>query len=264
MTKKIFKNILFLAMGIFTFYQISAFADEEVDDAVANSHPDLSANTLAGFYVDPFVGVSFAKVKNDEVVYYNHTTYDGFISKNLSTKPVFFGLSTGYGWQLAKLNNTVWQVGAGVYHDNNYQAEGTIAQSNNLNLENKSYSYRLQSSRAMLESKLLFANWLVFPYLSAGVGYTRNDMHSYSEQVLKDTPTLSAFGDKKTNHLAYQLGAGVGYQFTTNVSFNLGYQFVSLGKGEFDAKPDYKTGGHLTTDNIHTNDILLGLMFTFN
>lgn len=104
------------------------------------------------------------------------------------------------------------------------------------------------------------------PYLKAGLGVARNTSHAN----INITPTFAAFGlpanyrspypKGSDSSLAYAIGFGVGYDVAKDVTLDLGYQYISLGRA--------KTGVDMNGDVVSFNkpashEITVGLRYQF-
>jgi len=110
------------------------------------------------------------------------------------------------------------------------------------------------------------------PYLGLGLGMAFVDMKesgsaSRSESGVLESKSWS-MGKKSSTNFAWNLGAGVAYAFTDNVSLDLGYRFVGLGKGKtkkgsFIDDDDNVWRGQNKTSNLYMHQVALGLRFSF-
>ena len=90
------------------------------------------------------------------------------------------------------------------------------------------------------------------PYVGAGLGlaFLRS----------KGNWSDDSYGSKTKTNFAWNLGAGVAYDFTQNVALDLGYRFAGLGKA--------RTGTDIADDrarakNVYMHQFMLGLRFSF-
>lgn len=98
------------------------------------------------------------------------------------------------------------------------------------------------------------------PYVGAGLGYARVESKiSLQQQGVSEK--------SKDNNLAWQIGAGVSYAMTDNISFDAGYRYTDYGnvkdsykmdippfKGSFDAS---------SKSSITSHEFLLGARYAF-
>jgi opacity protein-like surface antigen len=75
---------------------------------------------------------------------------------------------------------------------------------------------------------------------------------------------------KSSTNFAWNLGAGVGYAFTDNISLDVGYRFTGVGEGETKNTDTSGTSHHpgktfekWKTDDLYIHQVMAGLRFTF-
>jgi len=71
------------------------------------------------------------------------------------------------------------------------------------------------------------------PYVGAGIGMGFIKTKAYSGSVYPENPADNEsmwFGSKNVTNFAWNIGAGLGYDITDNVTIDAGYRFVGLGK----------------------------------
>ncbi|WP_262296432.1 outer membrane protein [Microvirga sesbaniae] len=126
-------------------------------------------------------------------------------------------------------------------------------------------SGRFQSSTIMANGYLDFRPVMgVTPYVGAGIGVAHNVL---SDQVLTIDDPQTGVGDSQSIaggdnfSLAWALMAGVGYQLSSNVTFDLGYRYVSLG----DVKTrTFDNGAGLEMESIGAHEVRVGVRYTFD
>jgi len=90
------------------------------------------------------------------------------------------------------------------------------------------------------------------PYFGGGIGLARVE-----GKVKEDGESYS----KKANNLAWQLGAGVAYALTDNVSIDAGYRYTDMGDVE---KTISGPGGYIKAKfDVSAHEFLLGLRYKF-
>jgi opacity protein-like surface antigen len=104
------------------------------------------------------------------------------------------------------------------------------------------------------------------PYVKAGLGLA----HNRSEADINVTPTFAAFGlpanfrspypKGSDTSLAYAFGFGVGYDITQDVTLDLGYQYINLGR----AKTGVDMNGDVFSfDKPASHEVTVGLRYQF-
>lgn len=89
------------------------------------------------------------------------------------------------------------------------------------------------------------------PYIGAGAGLAFN----YVEYTVHNN-TTGAHGSASDNftNFAWNVGAGVAYNFNENFAVDLGYRFMMMGYNEVDSS---------ISNQPYNNEFMLGLRFTF-
>ena len=112
-----------------------------------------------------------------------------------------------------------------------------------------------------------FRNSTAFtPYLGAGLGLAflrakgQQDWWNYYDGVLDESGTFK-LGAKTSTNFAWNIGAGLAYDFTDYFSLDLNYRFAGLGKAK---TADVEGGGwRIKADNVYMHQVLLAFRFTF-
>lgn len=121
------------------------------------------------------------------------------------------------------------------------------------------------------------------PFLGAGVGFASHTVGGFSDNGIvrgqfyqgatgdvigSTTATLGTSGSKTKTNFAWALMAGVGYQVTSNVTLEVGYRYLNMGKMEsgrienaFVAGETYRP---LKAQTIDSHDIRLGMRWALN
>ena len=90
------------------------------------------------------------------------------------------------------------------------------------------------------------------PYIGAGAGLAFN----YVEYTVHGGGDGVSVSDNFTN-FAWNVGAGVAYNFNENFAVDLGYRFMMMGYNEI------SKGGDTISNQPYNNEFMLGLRFTF-
>ena len=90
------------------------------------------------------------------------------------------------------------------------------------------------------------------PYIGAGAGLAFN----YVEYTVHSDRGNASASDNFTN-FAWNVGAGVAYNFNENFAVDLGYRFMMMGYNEV------SIGGSNISNQPYNNEFMLGLRFTF-
>ena len=120
----------------------------------------------------------------------------------------------------------------------------------------------------LLNGYVDLGTWSGFtPFVGAGVGTSRNTIHSFQDV---NTPNQGvAFGDAASKwNFAWALHAGVGYKVTKNVAIEFAYRYVDLGDAESGDLYTY-LGGNLVNNpmvfkHLTSHDLKLGVRVNFD
>ena len=99
------------------------------------------------------------------------------------------------------------------------------------------------------------------PYVGAGIGYAK----------VKTKASLPEFGISEKsddNNLAWQVGAGVSYAMTENISFDVGYRYTDYGSVKDSFEKDNVQGFRATFNanskyDVTSHEFLLGARYAF-
>lgn len=176
------------------------------------------------------------------------------INPYVSAKMKYVDMSADYdepGYSLSADDSVLGgAVAFGVEHKTSAGTVRTEVEYNrNQDMEKKLFS---GLAKAEVESQSLMFNTYYdidtnskfTPYVGAGVGYA------------KIKGKLSAFGmsdDMSDTNFAWQVGAGVGYELTENVTMDAGYRYADYGDfSEYDSKLD-----------VSAHEFYVGARYTF-
>ena len=129
----------------------------------------------------------------------------------------------------------------------------------------------LITDRASFQSSTLMVNgYLDFrpimgltPYVGAGIGMAHNVLSRHvltTTDIATGAEVAERFAGGDDFNLAWALMAGVGYQFSSNFTLDLGYRYVSLG----DVKTrSYADGTGVDVGSIGAHEVRLGVRYDF-
>lgn len=104
----------------------------------------------------------------------------------------------------------------------------------------------------------------LFIYGTAGLGLSTIEREfKVSNNFISQ---LNSKNSKDDTNFTYQVGAGVGYHFTDNLSLDLGYRFTYLGKVDIDVTTVYADGNYSVEkqeDALYAHTVSLGLAYKF-
>jgi len=104
------------------------------------------------------------------------------------------------------------------------------------------------------------------PYIGGGLGMAfintkfKDSGYDYADP---DDAWNESTGSKNVTNFAWNVGAGLGYDFTENWTLDVGYRFVGLGsvKTKTYSDDDYKMYGK--TSNLYQHQFAVGVRYTF-
>lgn len=119
----------------------------------------------------------------------------------------------------------------------------------------------------LLNGYVDLGTWYNFtPFVGAGVGFTRNTITNFGDVNLAVGGDSHSSDASKWN-FAWALHAGVAYKLTRNVTIELSYRYIDLGKATTGTMVDYTGSGTDTPfefRHLTSNDVRLGLRFNLD
>jgi opacity protein-like surface antigen len=124
-----------------------------------------------------------------------------------------------------------------------YRLEGEVAYQKN-DIDNWGSDVSVLSVMANGYLDFQISNSKITPFVSAGISYAKVDVEYLGDD-----------GDDSV--LAFQLGAGIGFQISPTVTLDAKYRYFSTGS------PEFEVGGNTLEMDIDSHNILLGLRVKF-
>ena len=104
------------------------------------------------------------------------------------------------------------------------------------------------------------------PYISGGIGLSRMETDNSKITNAAGTINLSEVGETKDN-LGWALGLGAAIKMEENVSLDMGYRFLGMGKaalnGVFSGTPAQASNSGGRVDNFFAHELYLGFRIGF-
>ena len=104
------------------------------------------------------------------------------------------------------------------------------------------------------------------PYISGGIGLSRMETDDTKATNAALGVNLSEGGETKDN-LGWALGLGAAIKMEENVSLDIGYRFLGMGKAEqngvFSGTPAQASNSGTRVDNLFAHELYLGLRLGF-
>jgi opacity protein-like surface antigen len=229
----------------------------------------------SGLYLRGDIGIgiqNIGKYSQDDVASVN-----GTFNTPIHNNPVFVSAGIGYrfnNWLRFDLTGEYrGKSGIGVNDSLTFQGFTQINQTNTYRGDLSSF---VGMANAYVDLGTFCALGCLTPYLGAGVGLARNEVSGVIDQGVQNFPLLGggssptfgyAANNSKTN-VAYALMAGVGYEINKNLTLELGYRYINLGKAESgliqNAFLAGQTSRPLKLRDIDSHDIKIGMRWNLN
>lgn len=132
---------------------------------------------------------------------------------------------------------------------------------------NYQYTWKVSADVLLVVAKLNLIEYEQFsPFIQVGLGGSLNNASQYSETAYQNVTARvnPAFADYTVGAFAYDLGAGIDWQFHPHFSLSLLYQFQNLGSIQSGQGASTWQGDNLRSDTYQTNLALLKLDYHFS
>lgn len=164
-------------------------------------------------------------------------------------------VTKNHGIAFGEQDDETWFVEAGVGCQVTpyFRADLTVGYRDDIQLETKfnDLDAQLESYTAMVNGYWDIVNVNGFtPYVGAGIGVAYNNLHDINLPVNQSSNGRADF--------AYQLMAGVSYDFSPNLTVDAGYRYIDLGKAKAKGPDPIKV------TNLESHDFRIGLRYNFN
>lgn len=159
---------------------------------------------------------------------------DQYIRDSTQTEPLV-SLLAGYRFGTQQEWFPYYSVGAEYSYVLNSKVSGVINQFSDPAFQNYNYEYQIQRQTFLAIFKLDIYQWqFLLPYVTAGAGFSRNNVQDYSEQALPDvTPRVSpGYASQVTTEGSWLIGAGLDIVFSKEVWGNLEYNYGHYGDAQ--------------------------------
>lgn len=216
------------------------------------------------------LGVAFSQLSNTSTV----TPIQGLTNTyntNKKTRTAGF-LGAGVEYVFDHLASRPFDLGLGVsgFFTDLGDLSGTETPGSNLGLtDTLNYTMKARSSALLAQSRLIYTQHALQPYLLAGAGYSRNTLSNFTESTVSGSN--AAPSNPYTNHtegsFAYELGAGIQYilmaKAHSDILLGIEYRYLNLGKAELGPTSSQTNNDRLTSKNISTQLVGLNLTYQF-
>lgn len=206
---------------------------------------------------------SIMKVNNgsDFPVPYNIDLYS---TKNQSEAVI--ALSVGRRWHRDSFWLPSYSLGAFWQYFFRTHLGKTITQYSDPEFTNYKYNWDLTANLLLASAKVnLFQYKMLAPYVNGGIGSSFNRTSDYKEKALAGvTPRISPqFSKFSTSEFAYQVGAGIDLQLTSQVLVSVGYNYQDLGQISSGSGKETWSNQSLNPGSYHSNEVLVSIHYLF-
>lgn len=242
-----------------------AMAADFYEPPIVEAPPPLVTKSYGGWYIRGHIGMSNQTVDDlDNLLFAD----PGVLNLQLRDKNFEAGIlaGAGVGYRLNKWlrgDLTVEYRGEAGFHGLDTWNDGVNARFNN-------YTAKKSEWLLLANAYVDLGKWHgISPYLGAGIGASRNTIHSFRDAGIDPfgNPTLAYASSASKWNLAWALHAGMSFDVTDNLALDLGYSFVSLGDAQsgdiiaYDGTNNVNNPMHFK--DIYSHDIKLGLRYQF-
>lgn len=222
------------------------------------------ANTI---HVNLDIGLALSHVSNNAIV----SPALGLAKSYTATQGTQSGLFAGGGAEYVFDHPTSLPfslgLGASAYYVDLGHISGTQTPGSNLGLtDTLNYSMQAHNHTVLLvEPRFAYTAYPLHPYFLAGAGCAWNTLNHFTESTPpgSNAAPSTPYDNHTENSFAYALGAGVQYPLTKAVLLRLEYRYLNLGHSELGAASGQTTSDRLSSNNLTTNIIDLGLSYQF-
>ncbi len=222
----------------------------------------LTMNAHTSPYVRLTLGDIFAQTGQNQVIAFDPSYWKKLVTNHNSVSEIYGGISAG----LRIPFNSIWaiEIGAGYYQAASLNQEGKIYQYNSPDFYNLNYDYKIQIRRVMFEGKLLTTFSTIYhPYLSAGIGASRNRSYNYQETPVQPYAVPDpSFASWSQNNFSCSAGIGLDIEVTQHWRIGAGYEYSNLGTAKLGRSPVQMTSQQVSSGTINTNQVLAQVSYT--
>lgn len=222
----------------------------------------LTMNAQTSPYIRLTIGELFAQTGQNRIIAFDPSYWKTLVTNRNSVSEIYGGISAG----LRIPFNSIWavEIGAGYYQAASFKQEGKIYQYNSPDFYNLNYDYKIQIRRLMFEGKLLTTfNTIYHPYISAGIGASRNRGYNYQEIPVEPYAVPDpSFANRTQTNFSYSAGVGLDIEVTKNWRIGAGYEYSNLGPTKLGRSPVQMTSQQVSSGTINTNQVLAQVSYT--
>jgi opacity protein-like surface antigen len=165
----------------------------------------------------------------------------------------YLRFDTGHSWATNRNVDDSWIVGGGVGWRFSPNLRGDITFDYRPDFDQTTSFGIGPGAKSGLHNWTLMANGYydftidaiqpLVPYIGGGIGVAQNSVNGVSVAV--PGTGIASLSGRDTNQFAWQLSAGVSYNFTPNMALDVGYRYLNAGETGF--------GGRLRSNELSTS-----------
>jgi opacity protein-like surface antigen len=207
-------------------------------------------------------GVTRVTAGQDQTVTFSPSYWKTDIANRDPSSTLFAGVSAGLRLPVAELLEM--ELGLGLYQTGNLKQSGKVYQYDSPDFHNLNYVYQIKNQRLMFEGKLLATYYQKYhPYISAGVGASRNKSTGYKETAAQSFAMADpAFTSATKTSMAYSAGVGVDVDIDKHWRVGAGIEFINFGTAKLGKAPTQQSAQQLSSGSLKGSQFMIQLTYT--
>ncbi|MRI31781.1 hypothetical protein EOPP23_02065 [Endozoicomonas sp. OPT23] len=222
-----------------------------------------ASDILAGEkYLKLHGGVGWYSEGKDKTLSYGNGNFDRFSASSRDENGFQYGVSAGIK---LPVEDGALGIGIGFYGQSEHDYKGYIDQYGKGSLRDFNYKFSIMSYRLMLEGSFEIPIQEQFKgFVTGGVGAAWNKFSSYEYSRISPSERSPKpdFKNETKTAFAWQLGGGVEYEFTPELSASVYYLYVNNGKAESKAE-NAPFSQKYETDDLTAHNLMFSLNYRF-
>lgn len=228
----------------------------------------MGSEIHSGWYLGASVSAVWASLPDNMTVNNGGPVpYDNDLFSVSHGRDTALAIQAGYEWQRPTSWLPVYSLGLQYEHFWVHSMSGTITQYSLPEFLNYSYSWDNQIDTISLYTKLhLLECGLLRPFVTGGVGLAINRSGQYYESAFVGATQRYSpgFGRHTQTNLAYNLGVGIEYSFSSELGLSLAYTYENLGDLRSGNGVNTWAADYLTLKNFQVNMLTVGMTYRFD
>lgn len=218
-------------------------------------------------------GPNFSTLKNNRLVDINEFITNAY-QTHMQTQPKgFWGVGVHHTLLSSRIPLAQFSLGlAGYFLDLGTVKGMELPFINEGVFDSLNYNFHVKSSSLMVEAKAAYSPHNLQPFALVGVGNSWNRFFDYHEKPTDSSLSAApatGFQDHTQQTFAYELGAGLQYQFGRNkhnhpqYKVAAAYHYFNLGQGALGRSVAQTANKRLGIKNLYTQGIVFSFAFSF-